>query len=116
MNKHTPGPWRVCRSNELENDWEIYDEDSASTLARPIVDSDGWPVAFVVDSSESYSHRAEFGHDARLIAAAPMLLEALEELFGAGMEWLMMTDGKSDQIAAIAKARAAIAAATGEDA
>lgn len=52
--------------------------------------------------------------DAKLIAAAPDLLEALQDLFGASMVHCMMGDGKDDQIEAIAKARAAVAKATGE--
>ena len=51
--------------------------------------------------------------DATLIAAAPDLLEALQDLFDADMEHVLMGDGKDDQIEAIAKARAAIAKATG---
>jgi hypothetical protein len=51
--------------------------------------------------------------DATLIAAAPDLLEALQNLFDADMEHVLMGDGKDDQIEAIAKARAAIAKATG---
>lgn len=50
----------------------------------------------------------------KLAAAAPDLLEALQDLFGADMEYCMKMDGKEDQLAAIAKARAAIAKATGE--
>ena len=51
--------------------------------------------------------------NARLIAAAPELLTALQKLFEAGMERALMGDGKDDQIEAIAKSRAAIARATG---
>jgi hypothetical protein len=51
--------------------------------------------------------------DARLIAAAPDLLEALQDLFEADMEHVLMGDGKDDQIEAISKAKAAIAKATG---
>jgi hypothetical protein len=50
--------------------------------------------------------------DAHLICAAPDLLEALQDLFDADMEHVLMGDGKDDQIEAIAKARAAIAKAT----
>lgn len=41
------------------------------------------------------------------------LVEALKDLFGADMVYCMMGDGKDDQIAAIAKARAALAKASG---
>ena len=53
-----------------------------------------------------------FGND-RLLNAATDLLEALQELFAAEMEHVLMGDGKDDQVAAIAKARAAITKATG---
>lgn len=49
---------------------------------------------------------------ARLITAAPDLLGALRSLFSADMEFYMDTS-KGDIVAAIAKARAAIKAATG---
>lgn len=51
---------------------------------------------------------------ARLIAAAPELLEALVSLFDADMETCMLMDGKEDQLLAISKARLAIAKALGE--
>ena len=48
-----------------------------------------------------------------LTAQRNQLLEALQDLFGADMEHVLMGDGKDDQIEAIAKAKAAIAKATG---
>lgn len=58
--------------------------------------------------------------DERLLAAAELrrlhslnakLVDALEDLFGADMEHVLMGDGKDDQIAALAKASAALAKA-----
>ena len=55
----------------------------------------------------------EAAANARLFAAAGDLLDSLLALFGADMEHVLMGDGKDDQVEAIAKARAAIAKATG---
>ena len=55
--KHTPGPWKVV---ETENDYRIYS------------DCEEWLVGDVGTVE-----------DAKLIAAAPLLLEALEDLHSA---------------------------------
>ena len=89
MSKHTPGPWRV------DSHFNIFYKDAM--VAFPCI-------------SGGLDQKA----NARLIAAAPDLLEAMQALFGADMEYCMMGDGKNDQIEAIAKARAAIFKATGE--
>jgi hypothetical protein len=88
MSKPTPGPWNVA------------DQIRAAVWIRT------HKVMLRDSSPESHAN-------ARLIAAAPDLLEALQDLFGADMERVLMGDGKEDQIAAIAKARAAIAKAIG---
>ena len=60
---HTPAPWKVCR---IENVKATYIQTSA-----------GYIIAQVSDShSDSEKHEG----NARLIAAAPALLEALEGL------------------------------------
>ena len=94
MSKHTPGPWEAQRDPNaiMADDWCIGAQGQ---------------IDMVAVCSE---------RDARLISAAPDLLEALKDLFGADMVYCMMGDGKDDQIEAIAKARAAIAKATGEQA
>ena len=93
MSKHTPGPWRATQR----------------TVTAPETE-DRLGMEVKVYGGNSNDNRA----NCRLIAAAPDLLEALQELFGADMEQVLMGDGKDDQIAAIAKARAAIAKATGD--
>ena len=98
--QHTPGPWHwdgnPCNyDKEQEAPWLIDANDSYP----PIL---GGTITCQSDAN------------ARLIAAAPDLLEALQDLFEADMEHVLMGDGKDDQIEAIAKARAAIAKATGE--
>lgn len=81
MSKHTPGPWT------LVNGYNIFSElgaDSGDGYKAP--ENDGWLIATVElgrvinDDGEL----VEIGHgvaraNARLIAAAPELLEALEE-------------------------------------
>ena len=54
--------------------------------------------------------------NARLISAAPDLLKAMQDLFGAELEKCMAYDGHDDQMLAVDRARAAIAKATGEGA
>ena len=58
---HTPGPWIVCQ----ERPWEILADDG-----------DVFPIIATVET-EGVSE-AQYLADARLIAAAPKLLEALE--------------------------------------
>ena len=99
-NSHTPGPWSVSVSGEFA--------DTAYVRAAH------WGTVATVGLSHNLPHwdvpqRA----NAILISAAPDLLEALEDLFGADMEHVLMGDGKEDQIMAIAKARQAITKATG---
>jgi hypothetical protein len=73
----------ACGINRADN-WNVYAEDFKAD-AKAMLDACG----------------------------APDLLEALQDLFDADMEHVLMGDGKDDQIEAIAKARAAIAKATG---
>jgi ketosteroid isomerase-like protein len=92
MSAHTPGPWTVADNNEVHCD--------AKTIAM-VADLNWGQYRDAEDNGE-----AEFEANARLIAAAPELLEALKAL----------TDADTDFTRAWAKeaARAAIAKATGE--
>jgi len=95
MSEHTPGPWAAEKVNERKiRQWSIRAQGAA-----PVI---------------SYELATLSGHDpvrdkanARLIAAAPELLAALQEIVAAA-------DGEGwDQIDAdFSKARAAIAKAT----
>lgn len=96
MNNHTPGPW-----NRIKGDRNVYS--AAGTVCKT--------PAILGGGSAATNWEA----NARLIAAAPDLLEALEQL----IEFLepMRFDRKSDDNHAIAldvAARAAIARARGE--
>ena len=88
--QHTPGPWTVRESS----------------LSVSVVAQNGDAVFH-----ESYKRIPGVMEDARLIAAAPDLLEALEEIVSAADG-----DGWSQLDADLRKARAAIAKATGGDA
>ena len=90
--KHTPGPWTVSPSSK------------ASTLTRVFSVDEGRLVASANGPGLSESGEAEA--NARLIAAAPELLEALELFLSC-----KVTNDQQNEAARIA--RAAIAKATG---
>lgn len=93
MSAHTPGPWKaVTQQTAAEFDcMEIAD----ISHMRVVPESGGWPTPGKPED------------DARLIAAAPDLLSALQELVG----WQTCAPDE-----AVAAAHAAIAKATGEQA
>lgn len=98
MTDHTPGPWRVIHQRTI----------------REIHSSNGPKVADVYDfTGDSQFARA----DARLIAAAPELLEALKEIQeGRGafsMDHLTHAANTIEEMKALAKT--AIAKAEGEE-
>ena len=96
MSKHTPGPWA---SNE-------YTTSVSVPLKAVDCERIGFSIVFV------NGHRGkEAAANARLIAAAPELLEALKEIVDAadGAGWEQLDPS-------FKKARAAIAKATGEQA
>ena len=91
--KHTPGPWTI--GDENNQHVEICIGDAVANLDRQ--DRYGLHMVF---------SREEMLANAHLIAAAPKLLEALENMMDGGLE------GPTPQ--AIDMARAAIAKAKGE--
>jgi len=102
--KHTPGPWHEGAGNGegsiFADKGRMRMTDKGTTL---------WPICrMFTDWNE-----AEDQANARLIAAAPDLLAALEELTGcAGLTWL---DGFKDELdAAMTQAHAAIKQVKGE--
>jgi len=64
MSEHTPGPWRVAVGNRLE--------------IRGPKDEIGWPVPVAYNVGLHTDEVAQA--NARLIAAAPQLLQALHDL------------------------------------
>ena len=93
MSKHTPGPWQIdwyiCREKGKEL-WRV-----PRSIGPACADHDHW----------AGNHITVDAADAHLIAAAPDLLEALQD---------MVSDHASLSDATLACARAAIAKATGE--
>lgn len=96
MSKYTPGPWHVA---ERDDDGDVL----------YTVEADNLPVAYIY-------RKAEREANARLIAAAPEMLEALKELTAWDLENLPgeVSLGFSGIEKDIALAKAAIAKATGE--
>lgn len=94
MSKHTPGPWR----EEFVSD---------KTWHKGVYDVNGNEVALVKVKSALTAQRRDA--DARLIAAAPDLLDALKTC-------LLIVEHLASESApsTIAEARAAIAKATGD--
>lgn len=70
MAKHTPGPWR-----SLNNCVVTHSEHFGIAIVDPTPDEDFW-----CGDSEPVNNQEEYEANARLIAAAPELLEALVEL------------------------------------
>lgn len=104
----TPGPWRAER---FVGDWKIFGNPAWPCNWN---DCDGvWPVAIIDDTiTDDYPREAEA--NARLIAAAPALYEALERLLAHWTGEAGPTEHDDDD-AMERKARAALALArTGE--
>lgn len=68
--KHTPGPWHIVPYGD--GDQKVICSDKAGN----------WRIAFMATSSGSLEELAEIRANARLIAAAPELLDALSDLIG----------------------------------
>lgn len=103
MSKHTPGPWR------------FYTDPQPNGC--PIVGTGGLMVAQLAHSINYPEQRDTAIANARLIAAAPELLEALGDLMGVAEAAMLRANfdgGEYDIEGELADARAAIAKATGE--
>lgn len=113
MSKHTPGPWSVMAPfaiNSTDPARIALLESQEST----VVDSEGNVVAYCTTYHDLHEDGAD-KENAKLIAAAPDLLEALEDLFAdyksladsgdAGFWKLEDQDAGKRALAAIAKAR-----------
>lgn len=114
--KHTPGPWRMFAPGDDSRGWSLdYDQDgdasqNGGSSAHMILAADATPVAIAM---VPYPFAADdiLDANARLIAAAPELLQALEY----AISWIedlsrknathQMLDSKLDELrAVIAKA------------
>lgn len=94
--KHTPGPW-VCQTQA-----------NGSSIRHPVVLSDDGAVAMVQWCESAQKTNA----NASLIAAAPEMLESLQEVLPM-LEQLLMIRGEPEPGSIGHKARAAIAKAIG---
>jgi hypothetical protein len=109
MSKHTPGPWIVA-TDAYGAPQHIKSYRVANT------------VASFLTSVRRSTDGDEIGANARLIAAAPDLLDALQSLeplleavtLGLGRVWVESDGTETDFGAALDVARAVIANATGE--
>lgn len=90
---HTPGPWHIAAAQDRTYPHAIESRDSSF---------DGFQLARCVNPA-----------DARVIAAAPAMLATLSGLLGA-LEADAMDDKSNVYRSLMIEARAAIAAATGE--
>lgn len=111
MNKHTPGPWVV------EDDDSFADCDLI-----PIGAVDGARICdvtagFLDDECEEMAITEETRANARLIAAAPTMLEALKDMVNMYVELVNSGDAgfwDPEKVPQVIQARAAIALAEGE--
>lgn len=100
----TPGPWRIAKRGEDEA-FYVVERDEPNEPSRH-----AYRVAHVLDYNELQQNAA----NACLIAAAPDLVEALDEMlreFGVDGHGAEFEDG---ECRVVDRARAALAAATGE--
>lgn len=98
MAKHTPGPWRlIVDRKSTPGGW---------TVERPLIGTDGWTIADMLAVNTP-----ERAANARLIAAAPELLAAIERAIAA-----LHSDGAPalQRDRALAVLDAALVAASGE--
>lgn len=116
MKNHTPGPWEIAPYNGENIRFIVAGEDCLVADCWPLVD----PYYRNANDRRYKSPRKPNEADARLIAAAPDLLEALEYCAGIFEGYVKHHDDKGDAYKAAKNrvhmelARAAIKKATGE--
>ena len=111
MSKHTPGPWSV---GEVSHKKQRVDIDSRSY--DEFMDNQRWTGLARTYGCEDYPEKGSEAMmaNARLIAAAPELLEALRGMLALDEEHHQRGHCDDDVCAEVRKARAAIAKAKGE--
>ena len=97
MSKHTPGPWALDGGNHIVSMAALSGSVRVAVIDTPDIHA-------AVDWPEAHAN-------ARLVSAAPDLLEALTALVGLAR---MRAAPLGDYVSALAVADAAIAKATGE--
>lgn len=106
MSNHTPGPWAVDAD---AYPIMVYSESETWPLVDELGNEEGYKGAFIANTGDNAAN-------ARLIAAAPELLDALHALesFYPSTEEMELSDDYSvSEIDWVELARAAIAKATG---
>jgi len=111
MRKHTPGPWTYSRS-EQRGHWRFYVAQADGARYTPHYSD----VATLIAETVSDERRSIQEANARLIAAAPDLLEALKDVCTQLLGWGVSTDPEHPDRVALRNAESAIAKATGEQA
>ena len=108
--KHTPGPWRLTESGDA-----IVSADGGTLIVE--TGQDYWQnleaAAAGASSDIAKRHLPQVRANARLIAAAPELLEALKQATAA-LAWHEQVHGVAMDAVVVEKARAAIAKAQGK--
>ncbi len=104
--KHTSGPWKV-------EGGQILTQERTGPCSHEIIAA---MPAWFHNASPGHATQDHLAANARLIAAAPVLYEALQELYAMGEHQRTNARGEIQKLVgnAYAKARAAIALATGE--
>ena len=123
MSKHTPGPWQWVNSRtdepfNFDAEWDGEGRPSLRTKAERKKNEDSrWelPLPDWILDAEPMQHGNDAAN-ARLIAAAPELLETLQSLlwYVGQLEELVYGADDAGDHEDVAKARAAIAKAKGE--
>lgn len=111
--KHTPGPWKIIEREVLEDGsvYPIHITGGVTELEVCLLESPVVAHAYTFDESWKVMGRSVMQKaNARLIAAAPELLEALQSIVNFWDEQVPTVHVNEMHIAA----RAAIAKATGE--
>lgn len=113
MNKHTPGPWAAHYDNKWCK-WSVRSANAADLAEAPIYYELAEGIGGHV-RGKSFNDYSEVEANARLIATAPDLLEALEAMvFGAGAVAVHHEGERKALQMAVDIALAAIAKARGE--
>lgn len=108
--KGTPGPWHIkpVKAATVEGDLNIIQTGSAT--------GKGYHIGYATTWTDSEETKNEAMANARLIAAAPELLEALLQLVGSYDDFrTRKSKPESPQANEIIKARSAIAKALGKE-
>ena len=102
---------RTKRAEHTQSEWKLGEWDRLAWLVYTVTDDGDFTVC-VIDRDEGEEWEAEMLANARLIAAAPKLLEACEAAlkYTQALSGFMGKEGATEKIV-----KAAIAAATGAD-